>query len=346
MKETQYLNELQQNKDVSTMDVVIPVAIKDKIKLQKCLQGILENSLTPINNVYIISNNENILKDLLNNNSTDVKIIFISEAHFPFSKEDIKRVLDWKKSEYNHATWYYQQLLKFYIFRVIPDLFENVLILDSDFIFKQKVGFMTNDGKAILAYGYPFKWILNTSKYPENVNHSHIDFAKRFVPMWKIINSFSGMHHHLLFQKHITESLFKYVETYHKKDFWKAFMDAVDIKKWNAASEYVIYFHFAVKNYPNDLELRHLNSYDFIYDSEENGNDILQILDQFAQYNEYKAVGFHSFLNLKERLKTMDYITESLQNKMLSEKYLCFILKLSNGMLEITNCSDFKKGII
>ncbi|GES76665.1 hypothetical protein RCL2_000406400 [Rhizophagus clarus] len=326
------------------MDVVIPVALKDKIKLKRSLQGILENSLTPINKVYIISNNENILKDLLNNNKTNVKIIFIPETQFPFSKEDIKEILHRKKSKYNHSTWYYQQLLKFYIFRVIPDLLENVLILDCDFIFKEEVSFITDDGKAILAYGYPFKWILNTTKYPEKVKHSHIDFAKRFVPTWKIMNSFSGMHHHLLFQKHITESLFKHVETYHEKDFWKAFMDAVDIKKWNAASEYVIYFHFAVKNYPNDLELRHLNSYDLIYDSEESGNDILQIFDQFTQYTEYKAVGFHSFLNIKERLKTMDYVTESLQKKMMNEKPLCFILKLSNGMLQITNYGDFKKG--
>ncbi|CAG8846503.1 26008_t:CDS:1, partial [Racocetra persica] len=112
--------------------------------------------------------------------------------------------------------------------------------------------------------------------------------------------------------------------------FWKAFMDEVDIKKWNAASEYVIYFHFAIKNYPNDLELRHLNTYDLIYDSEEGNNDILQILVQFAQYTEYKGVGFHSFLNLNERLKSMDYVTESLQKKMLNEKPLCFILKLCN----------------
>ncbi|CAG8613551.1 23312_t:CDS:1 [Gigaspora margarita] len=326
------------------MDVVIPVALKDKIKLKKSLQGILENSLTPINKIYIISNNKNILENLLNDNKINIKIIFIPETQFPFSKKDIKRILDQKKSKYNHATWYYQQLLKLYIFRAIPNLFENVLILDSDFIFKEKVSFITDDGKAILAYGYPFKWILNTTRYPKEVKHSHIDFAKRFVPMWKIMNSFSGMHHHLLFQKPITESLFKHVEMYHEKDFWKAFMDAVDTKKWNAASEYVIYFHFAVKNYPNDLELRHLNSYDLIYDSEESDNDILQSLDQFSQYTEYKAVGFHSFLNLKERLKTTDYITESLQKKMLNEKPLCFILTLNNSLLQITSYDDFKKG--
>src|ERR1043166_6659642 len=117
IKEIQYLDVLQTNKNVSTMDVVIPVALKDKIKLKKSLQGILENSLTPINKVYIISNNENILKDLLNNtHKTNVKIIFIPETQFPFTKEDIKRILYRKKSKYNHGTWYYQQLLKFYIF--------------------------------------------------------------------------------------------------------------------------------------------------------------------------------------------------------------------------------------
>ncbi|CAG8575827.1 1639_t:CDS:1, partial [Scutellospora calospora] len=76
----------------------------------------------------------------------------------------------------------------------------------------------------------------------------------------------------------------------------------------------------------------------------ESGNDILQILEEFVQYTEYKAVGFHSFLNLKERLKTTDYVTESLQKKMLYEKPLCFILKLSNGMLQVTSYGDFKKG--
>jgi hypothetical protein len=35
IKEIQYLDVLQTNKNVSTMDVVIPVALKDKVKLKK-----------------------------------------------------------------------------------------------------------------------------------------------------------------------------------------------------------------------------------------------------------------------------------------------------------------------
>ncbi|RIB06696.1 hypothetical protein C2G38_2115479, partial [Gigaspora rosea] len=180
IKEAPYLNMLQTNKNGTKMDVVVTVALKDKLKLKKSLQGILKNSLTPINKVYIISNNENILEGL---SKTDAKTIFVPETKFPFSIENIKRILYQKKSKYNHATWYYQQLLKFYIFRVVPNLLENVLILDSDFIFKEKVSFITDDGKAILA----FKWILNTTKYPEEVKHSHVDFAKRFIPTWKIV---------------------------------------------------------------------------------------------------------------------------------------------------------------
>jgi hypothetical protein len=33
---------------------------------------------------------------------------------------------------------------------------------------------MTEDGKAILASGYPFKWLLNTKEYPYPPAHIHI----------------------------------------------------------------------------------------------------------------------------------------------------------------------------
>jgi hypothetical protein len=322
------------------MDVVIPVAPKDKVKLKKSLQGILDNSLTPIHNVYIIANDKSILDNL--NIRTNVKIIFIAEDRFPFSKKDIEKILHQKQSKHPHTSWYYQQLLKFYVFKIIKNLSQNVLILDSDFVFKNKVKFLTDDGKAILAYGYPFKWILNTTQYPTKIEHSHVSFAKKFVPEWEAMNSFSGMQHHMLFQEHIISSLFERVETYHEKDFWKAFIDTVDVNKWNAASEYVIYFHFAIKNYPKNLEVRHLNAYDIIHDSQDENNDVLSIFDELIHQSNHNAVGCHAFLNLKERLKTMDYIPEKLREEMIREKHLCFILELDNGMLQISSYNGFK----
>ncbi len=241
-----------------------------------------------------------------------------------------------KNSKYNHASWYYQQLLKFYVFEVISNLEPNTLILDSDFFFNKKIKFINDDGKAILASGYPFKWLLNTSKYPSQNNHSHIDFAKRLIPNWEPVNSFSGMHHHILFQKEIIKKLFSIIEETHHQNFWRAFIDNLDLDKWNAASEYVIYYHFAMKFYPQSTIARHLKTCDFISDAKEN-NFVLEKANNLLGDREFQAVGCHSFVDLRARLKTMDYIPANLKQKMLLSETIAFKLILNNGLLQINS---------
>ncbi|NEJ82962.1 hypothetical protein GR268_41500, partial [Rhizobium leguminosarum] len=97
-----------------------------------------------------------------------------------------------------------------------------------------------------------------------------------------------------------------------------------------------------IKNYPKDSEVRHLNAYDIIHDSQDENNDVLSIFDELIHQRDHNAVGCHAFLNLKERLKTMDYIPEKLREEMIREKHLCFILELNNGMLQISSYNGFK----
>ena len=194
---------------------------------------------------------------------------------------------------------------------------------------------MTEDGKAILASGYPFKWLLNTKEYPYPPAHIHISFAQRFIPKWFPVSSFSGMQHHMLFQKDIVEELFSIITETHKQEFWKVFVENIEVKKWNAASEYVIYHHFALARNSNKVITRNLKACDLIYDSKDNELMFLEKLNQLRNTSNFQAVGCHAFLDLRKRLETMDYIPSDLKQRMLLSEIMAFKLILNEGILQI-----------
>ena len=96
------------------IDVVIPVAPKDYPKLSPCIQNIVTHSLTPIKTIYIVSEDHSALDGL----SVEKPLMHVKDSSFPFTKEDIVTIFSRKSCVYSHSSWYYQQLLKFYIFRV------------------------------------------------------------------------------------------------------------------------------------------------------------------------------------------------------------------------------------
>lgn len=315
------------------IDVVIPVAPKDSRKLAACVQNIIDHSLTPIHKIYIVSESDAALIGLPDKTSVD----HVKDEEFPFTKEAIEKIFTQKNCAYSHGSWYYQQLLKFYTHQVIPRLLPNALILDADYSFIKNVNFLTEDGKIILSSGYPFKWLLNTEKYPESVTHIHADFAKKLLPGWSPANFFSGMQHHMIFHKDVIHEIFSLAETTHKMEFWRAFIENVDVNKWNAASEYVICYHHMLNQHADNVVTRHLQACDIIYDANET-NHALDIATELRENSGFQAVGCHAFLDLRERLKTMDYIPVDLKEKMLSESSLIFKLILDNGILQIESC--------
>lgn len=313
------------------IDVVIPSAKKDLHKLQSCIRGVIKYSLNPIRNIYVVSNDP----DALNFVSANKPVQLINDYDYPFTKNDINLIFKSKNANMDYAHYYFQQLLKLYIFRVIPGLLPNALFVDSDFRFTADIQFINDKNKAFLAFGYPFEWKLNTKQFSDSITHIHIDHAKNFVPDWNICHPYSGMQHHMLFQYNIMEKLFSLVEQKHNKDLWRVFIDCVDIesKKWNAASEYVIYHHFALKYFPTQVYARHLKACDFIYDASDDFYE--KILSKDHQAITFQAVGYHAFVALEERIKTMDYIPEELKKDMLAEDNHAFRLTLDDGMLQI-----------
>lgn len=314
------------------IDVVIPVAPKDYPKLERSVLGILENSQTPIGRVFLIAADDGALKYL--NADLSPKVSVVNEREMPFTKRDIEELLEERGATANQASWYYQQLLKFYAFQVIRGLGDQILILDSDFVVSKPLHFLTEDGRAILSRGYPFKWLLNTRDYPTQVEHVHADFARRFVAGWEPMDPFSGMHHHMVFQRDILANLFDVVERQHQQPFWRAFAGNVRFDKWNAASEYVIYYHFARARHPERVVVRDLETCDIMHDSEE-GDYALEELDRQLRSGKFDAVGCHAMLELRARLATNDYIPHDLRAKLANSSRAMLLLRLDAGVLQI-----------
>lgn len=311
------------------IDVVIPVAAKDLPKLPFCLHGIAKHSKPAIRRIYVLSPQEITLPPTQNG----VPVQYLSEAAFPFTKQNICNAIE-RRGGYQNGSWYYQQLLKLYVFRAIPGLLPNVLILDSDYVWLEDTPFLTEDGRALLAFGYPFKWLLDAREYPRKVDHVHAEFARRLVPGWTPQHPFSGMQHHMLFQADILEELLTLVEHTHDQPAWRAFVDHVTVEKWNAASEYVLYHHFTLDRHPERVALRHLHACDIVHDAEDQ-KMAMERFDALRERRNLQAAGCHAFLGLRDRLQTMDYIPPPLRAQMLAAKHLVFALGLEDGRLRL-----------
>ena len=317
------------------LDVVIPVAPKDMTKLGRCLDGLFRNCHTPIRQVYVVAPVEPELGPLGPLGPMGPgPITWVPDAAFPFSVSDVRELLEGKGSVHDHASWYFQQLLKLHVFEAIPGIGARVLILDVDFILSRAIHFVDEDGRARLARGYPFSWLRGATREPAAVEHVHAGFASLLVPGWELQHGFSGMQHHMVFDRTIIEELFARAESNSRMPFWQTFVEYVSTDKWNAASEYVLYHHFALQHFPDHVSSYHLATEDLIFDAAEAVP--WDLFEQISASTQAYALGLHGFVDLDMRLRTMDYIPEQLREQMLGHERRVFKLSLSQGELVVS----------
>lgn len=227
------------------IDVVIVSHPKDKGTIGECINGIRENC-NNIRRVIVVSPEK--LTD-------DAE--WFDEKKFPFTKNQIEMTIvhGSKKTaerffnpKYHRGPgWYFQQLLKLYSPFVIPEISSNVLIIDADTIFMNPVEFLNESFGGFFCFDKK-----NPAKQP------YFDHAKRLVPGYQRIHTdIYSVCHHILFQKPILEDLFHTVEEHHNKPFWKAFCHCVDLRHNKGASEYELYFNFAL-THTDQVALREL----------------------------------------------------------------------------------------
>lgn len=222
------------------IDVVIPCAPSDRDTLNLCIDGIRKNGMD-IRRIIVVSPKK-----------LSEKAEWYDEANFPFDKWSIAKTLfngDEEEAEKhlrgpNRVGWIYQQLLKLYAAYVIPDISSNILVLDADTIFLHPISFRDKNG---------FPYFATSGEYHE----PYFSHMKNLIPWLKRQQPYSGIVHHMLFQKPVLDDLFHTIEELHQKPAWEALISCITELYWACLSEYEIYFNFIFAK-SNQPQLRHL----------------------------------------------------------------------------------------
>lgn len=211
------------------IDVVIPCVEKDQETLELCIAGIKQN-IENVRRIIVVSANS------LTKNAE-----WFDEKKYPFTPFDLSREIFQNEDQAarflaspSRMGWIYQQLLKLYAPFVISDISSNVLIVDADTIFLNPVQFLGPMGEG--------KYNPGTENH-----HPYFAHASKLIPgLTRVYPAYSGISHHMLFQKDVIEDLFRIIEGYHGIETWKALCRCIDPARVNEScmSEYEIYFNF------------------------------------------------------------------------------------------------------
>ena len=217
-----------------SFDIVICVGPNDKEIVSSSVNYSKKN-IIGYRNIYLICQNPSIQIE---------GTITIDEKMFPFNISDVARI----HGKRDRNGWYLQQLLKFYAGFVIPDILQKYLIVDCDTHFLKPTKFLTDSNKCIFTTGTEYH-----IPYFEHMNRLH--------PSLKKTHALSGISHHTFFDSAIVQSLFKLVEDFHKKPFWKIYLDEVKPEYYDlsGAAENELYFTYVYLYYREQMEIRELN---------------------------------------------------------------------------------------
>jgi hypothetical protein len=289
------------------LDVVIPIAPKDAGEVGLCLDSVLRHCRNPVRAVHVVSR--------FPVTAADERVRWLDETSIEPGIGEIGDALRAAGSPHPNASWYFQQLLKLRCFDLLDaDAPDHVLVVDADIAFVADVSFVDHDGRARLPMGYPLRWV-NGTRAAAPLRHSALSAAARLVPGWRPVDHFSGMQHHMVFERVVSAELTRRVEQAHGVPFWRAFLATSESSKWTGASEYVLYRHFACLLFPERVAMRHLSAVEVIQSTAAGGFTLADVLDA-PRPADVRAVGCHRFLDYAERIATMDYISDDLRREL------------------------------
>ena len=226
------------------IDIIFVCHPKDTRTLDLAIAGIKKNGKN-IRNIFVIS-----AKKLTENAE------WFDEGLYPFNKATLAleifhgnqaRATEYLQSPKSRIGWIYQQLLKLYASFIIPGISSNILVVDADTIFLNSTEFINKQGHALFN---------PTTQY----HAPYFEHGARLLPGFKkIYPNYSGVAHHMLFQRPILEDLFKEIEEAHATQPWKALCRCIDPQELfkSPLSEYEIYFNFAFER-TEQVEIRRL----------------------------------------------------------------------------------------
>ena len=213
-----------------SFDIVIPLGPNEVPRFPRQIKYVKENVIG-YRNIYVVTAR------------SDVYIsgcIIVDERTFPF--------MNFIKTQFGNRIrngWYFQQLIKLYAGKLIDGILDHYLVIDADVFFLKPTAFIGDDNKIILSTGNEYH-----APYFKHMSALHNTFSRQ--------SSKSGICHHMMFFNKYISEIFSIVETEHNEPFWVKFVKSVADIDGSGASEYEIYFHYLVKNHPNEIIIRDL----------------------------------------------------------------------------------------
>lgn len=250
-----------------TVDIVIPTHKKDLQILEYCIDA-AKRKIVGAGRIIVIS------AEKYSNNAE-----WFDEKLFPFSIELVR------ESVGESAGWYFQQLLKLYAPLIIPNISENVLILDSDTVFFRRVKMLDENGRAFCtiskdenAERHDFD-----QRVAEHTERMLSSLATKNLP--REFQGISGINHNMIFNREILRDLFNKVAAQHNGEpFYKVFLKFS--QQLHSASEYQIYFCFLLIYHRDKIRIRKL--------CYKNTSDIN--IRKYQKRFKYHYCSFHSYL--------------------------------------------------
>jgi hypothetical protein len=227
------MSNISSRESIDEFDIVIPVGPNDKNIIYKQIEYTKLN-IIGYRNIYLICYDPSIKID---------GCITIDEKNPYFSLDTVSSI----HGKLNRNGWYLQQLLKLYAFKIIPDLLERYLIIDSDTLFLKPTTFVKNN-KCLYNYGTQYH-----APYFQHMLILDVDLIR-------VDNDKSGICHHMMFEQKYLIELMDKIEKIHDDTFYNVFLLSCSVSDFtgSGASEYEIYFNYMLYNHRDKIELREL----------------------------------------------------------------------------------------
>ena len=215
---------------VDSFDIVIPVGPNDKDIIFTQIEYTKKN-IIGYRHIYLICYDPSINID---------GCITIDEKIFPFTIETVSKF----HGKLDKNGWYLQQLLKLYAGKIIPDILERYLVIDSDTFFLKPTIFVENN-KCLYNFG---------TEYHEPYFTHMLQLDKDLI---KVDKNKSGICHYMMFETKYINELISKIENNHNDIFYNIFLKFVS-DYGAGASEYEMYFNYMLKNHSDKITINKL----------------------------------------------------------------------------------------
>ncbi|WP_428911763.1 DUF6492 family protein [Niallia sp. Krafla_26] len=208
------------------IDVLIPAIDKDLPVLPSVIDGIRNNVLHPIENIYIVAPDSSKIKELCKQKNC---IYIFEDSVLPVDKNKIYA-----------RGWMLQQLLKLSCDTICT--MDHYLIVDADTIFIAPHIYMFENKTVFYCGEVPWR-----NKYV----FDHFRRLTKLEPLAKVCM----VNHSMFFTKYHLAELKKWIESIHKKKWYEAILDTIDPTSTVPFSEYETYGNFMLNKFKGNVYL-------------------------------------------------------------------------------------------